>query len=113
MQELDPSGRIPCSSYLDFVNPDELVKLAPLTVERLQNFGADELVLLRLTEAFQCGESRGVARIPLETLPVAFDRLSDLLHLLLAHRSQPQHERELRLLGVRESQLRIEVVGQI
>jgi hypothetical protein len=113
VQELDLAQRIGRLSNLHLVDADELLVVAGLPVERLEDLGDGHFVAVGLAEAFEGGEGAAVGGIAIEHLAVPFDRVGNLAHVALAQRREPQHELELGLVGRSEPELRFEVVGQI
>ena len=95
------------------MNPDELLPVTDVAVERLQEIGDRQLVVRVLAEPLQRRERLGVRRGAFEDLPVALDGDVDEAHLRLAERRETEHERELSFLGRGQRQLRLEVLRQI
>ena len=92
---------------------DELLVVADLAVERLEEVGDDELVRRLLAESLERAERLGVRHVALEDRAVTVDGLIDLRHLRLAQSREAEHERDLRFVVGRERELRLEVLGEV
>ncbi len=113
VKELDLAHRVGRPPDLDLVYADELLEVARLPVERFEDLGDGDLVRLRLPEPLESAEGARVGRIAIEHLTVPFDGFRHLPHLALTKPRQAKHELELRFVGRREPQLRLEVVGEV
>ena len=113
VEELDATGGVVGAADLHLVGADELLVVADLAVERLEEIRDDELVRRLATESLEGAERVDVRHVALEDRAVAVDRLFDLRHLRLAKRREAEHERDLRVVVGRERELRLEVLGEL
>ena len=113
VQQLHPPvgrARVP---RLDLVNRDELLELALVAVDGLEDLGDQQLVLLVVDEPLEGLQSRLVGGLALEHLAVALDGRVGVAHALFAQLRQAQHQGLLLLRIGGHRQLALDVVGQV
>ncbi len=113
VEELDPAVGRARVARLDLVDADQLVVLARVAIDRLQDLRDEQLVLLVADELLESRERRLVRGVALEDLAVPFDRRVGHAHPRLAQLGEPQHQRDLLVRVLRHGELALHVVRQV
>ena len=77
------------------MDPDELLPLAELLVDRLEDSGRRQLVFVGGEVRLERGPRAGVRRLEVEDVAVGVDRPGDVVEVLLADLAEPELQLEV------------------
>ncbi len=113
VQQLDPAIRRARVVRLDLVNRDELLVLARIAIDRLEDLRDELLMRFGLDQALERTDGLLVLRVAVEDLAVSLDGRFDGVHPRLAELGQTEHQGDLLLRIVGERELPVDVVREV